>query len=325
MIKSVLKQALNRTVRPVLDHGGLGDLVKAAVAPGFRELRAALQEVRAALQDAIDNSQEAQLLLRLRYEELAAAGMSRGRQTGLPDVGFRRFSEFEEDGLLLYIFAMVGATNRQVVEMCAGNGRECMAANLIINHGWRGFLFDGDEWNVKTMRAFYAGHRDTFLLPPTCVHAWIKIENVNRLLDELGVDPEPDLFSLDMDGVDYWIWRATERIRPRVVLCETHNIIPLPLALTVPYEPDFRYQDLPPEQRDFRSVSLAAMAKLMKAKGYRLIGAHRHGFNVFFMRNDVGLDWFPELAPEACHRNPWTQIGQKERWPVVQGMPWVSV
>jgi hypothetical protein len=325
MIKRVLKQAINRTVRPVLDHGGLGDLVQAAMAPGLRELRAALQDVRAALQNAIDNSQEAQLLLRLHYEELAAKGTTGGHQPGLPDVGFRRFSQFEEDGLLLYLFAMIGPTNRQVVEICAGSGRECMAANLIINHGWRGFLFDGDEWNVQTMRAFYAGHRDTFLMPPACVQAWVETDNVNRLLDDLGVDAEPDLFSLDMDGVDYWIWKAIERIRPRVVLCETHNIIPLPLALTVPYQPGFRYQALPPEQHDFRSVSLAAMVKLMKTKGYRLIGAHRHGFNVFFMRNDVGLDWFPEVRPEVCHRNPWTQLGQKERWPVVREMPWVSV
>ena len=324
MIKKAIKNAIHRTVRPVLAHGGLDELVKAAVAPGLRELRAALQELRAGLQDAIDNSQEAQLMLRLRYEELAA-NRGRDRRTGLPDVGFRRFSEFEEDGLLLYVFGIVGTTNRQVVEMCAGNGRECMAANLIINHGWRGFLFDGDERNVRAMRAFYAGHRDTFLLPPACVHAWIKAENVNRLLDDLAIDPEPDLLSLDMDGVDYWIWKAVERIRPRVVICETHNIIPLPLALTVPYEPDFRFQDLPPEKHDFRSVSLAAMVKLMATKQYRLIGAHRHGFNVLFMRTDVGADWFPEIAPEICHRNPWTQIGQNERWPAVRDLPWVTV
>jgi hypothetical protein len=226
MIKKAIKNAIHRTVRPVLAHGGLDDLVKAAVAPGLRELRAALQ-------DAIDNSQEAQLLLRLHYEELAAKGGGRDRLTGLPDVGFRRFSEFEEDGLLLYVFGIVGTTNRQVVEMCAGNGRECMAANLIINHGWRGFLFDGDEQNVRAMRAFYAGHRDTFLLPPACVHAWITAENVNRLLDDPAIDPEPDLLSLDMDGVDY--------------------------------------------------------------------------------------------RTEICHRNPWTQIGQNERWPAVRDMPWVTV
>jgi len=69
---------------------------------------------------------------------------------------------------------------------------------------------------------------------------------VNQLLDDLAIDPDPGLLSLDMDGVDYWIWKAMERIRPRVVICETHNIIPLLLALTVPYKPGFRYHDLPP-------------------------------------------------------------------------------
>ena len=64
-------------------------------------------------------------------------------------VGFRSYSEFEEDGILLFIFALVSPLNRKCVEICAGNGRECMTANLIINHGWWSYLFDGNEHGME--------------------------------------------------------------------------------------------------------------------------------------------------------------------------------
>lgn len=38
--------------------------------------------------------------------------------------------------------------------------------------------------------------------------------------------------------------------------------------------------------------------KLAKEKGYRLIGDDRFGQNVVFMRNDVGVDLFPEIDQE---------------------------
>jgi hypothetical protein len=55
------------------------------------------------------------------------------------------------------------------------------------------------------------------------------------------------------------------------------------------------------------------------------IGAHRHGFNVFFLRNDEGADLFPEVGIEEVHDNHWTRLGRAQRWPVVKDMPWVEV
>src|SRR5580692_993562 len=99
------------------------------------------------------DAQIAQVLLRLQYQDLARRG------TGLPDfshVEFRCYSQNSEDGILLYIFSLLGTTNRRVVEISAGDGIECNAANLIINHGWRGLLVDGDSEQIARGRAFYS-------------------------------------------------------------------------------------------------------------------------------------------------------------------------
>jgi hypothetical protein len=163
------------------------------------------------------------------------------------------------------------------------------------------------------------------VLPPHFRHAWITRENVNELLRDAGVSGDVDLLSLDIDGNDYWIWNAIEEIRPRLCVFETHDIIPSDLSLTIKYDPNFYCWDKPDPLKDYRSVSLLAMVKLSRKKGYRLIGAHRYGFNVFFLREDVAPGLFPEASIEQIHDNPWTRRGREKRWPLVKNLEWVQV
>lgn len=80
------------------------------------------------------SSQEIQTLIKLNYYSYLVS--ANPKLPTFDQVGFKVYSQFEEDGILLYIFSMIGTTNKTVVEICAGNGKECMGANLIINHGW---------------------------------------------------------------------------------------------------------------------------------------------------------------------------------------------
>lgn len=118
----------------------------------------------------------AQLNLMQSYRLLAV--LSPQSLPSLQEVGFRKHSQFEEDGMLLYIFSLIAPVNRTCVEICAGNGRENMTSNLILNHGWWGHLFDGDPANVAAGNRFFARSRDTFLAPPRFTQAWITAENV---------------------------------------------------------------------------------------------------------------------------------------------------
>ena len=129
-------------------------------------------------------SQEVQISLSQHYKTL-----KRNNVKPLPsfdEVGFRCYSQFEEDGILLYIFSLIGTTNKFVVEIGAGDGThhgiECNSANLIINHGWQGILFDGSSINVQKSNAYFAKNPNTFLWPPIFKQAWITAENINNLL-----------------------------------------------------------------------------------------------------------------------------------------------
>src|SRR5271166_6505096 len=96
-------------------------------------------------------AQTNQLLLKSHYQQLQAEGRA---MPSFADVEFRCFSQTGEDGIIHYVFAVLGTVPKRAVEVCAGNGIECNSANLIVNHGWDALLFDGDINNVAQGKEF---------------------------------------------------------------------------------------------------------------------------------------------------------------------------
>lgn len=291
-MKTYLKRAIRKWVSKIVGTEDLPLLLEnlKLMSESFDPLNA-----RRLLNELASTSQGVQQLLHYTYRQLQA---QRKLPEQISDAGFRCFSQNDEDGLILYIFSLVGTTNKRVVEICAGDGIECNASNLIINHGWSGLLFDGNEQNIAAGNRFYSHCRDTCLHPPTLAHAWITAENVNTLIADYKFNGDIDLLSLDLDGMDYWIWKALTCIRPRVVMLEFISLWGSDKAVTVPYNPAFRLNwDREPW---YCGASLAAFVKLGRERGYRLVGTNRFGFNAVFLRADTGQDLLPEVTPAEC-------------------------
>lgn len=274
-----------------------------------------------ALRAEMKMGREMQIMLSLKYRELR---LLRAPLPSFDDVEFRRYSQNGEDGILLFIFSILGTTNKTVVEICAGNGIECNAGNLIINHGWQALLFDGNDAAINSGRTFYRTCPDTFVWPPKLVTAWVTRENVNQLIQENGISGEIDLLSLDLDGNDYWIWEAIDCIQPRVVVLEYQNMWPASEAVSIPYRPDF-IAEWGAEGPDYGGASLAAFVKLARTKGYRLVGSQRYGFNAFFIRAGIGEEDFSEVDAASCLQHPQALHAAKHRLPRVINRPWVEV
>lgn len=269
------------------------------------------------------NDTVSQIQLKLTYQRLLA------EQRSLPkvnEVGFQCHSQADEDGILLYLFSIIGTSNRQCVEICAGDGIECNTANLILHHGWHGLLVDGNPRNVRRGAQHYARSRATYVYPPKFVHAWVTRHSVNEIISASGFPNDMDLLSLDLDGVDYWIWEALEAV-PRVVVLEYQDILGPERSWTVPYSDDFRYQDYPTTDGmpNFAGASLAAFVKLGHQKGYRLVGVNRYGYNAFFVKRGIGEGVLPEIQVRDCFGHPKVVWGMKTRFPTVQDLPWVEV
>jgi len=252
----------------------------------------------------------------------AIAEQGGGGGPSFRDSGFRVYSQADEDGLLLYIFSLIGLTNKLLIDMASGKPNGANSTNLIINWGFHALLLEGDDNKVRQSRAFYRRHPDTTLFPPCIVKAWITAENINALIRDNGFEGEIDLLSLDVDGVDYWLWDKLDAVSPRVVIVEYQDCFPADRAVTVPYSADFNRHDHSPE---YFGASLAAFVKLAQRKGYRLVGCNRYGYNAFFVRNDIQSTLLPEIEATDCLTHPKVTKSRMEKLKLLEKFPWQEV
>lgn len=133
--------------------------------------------------------------------------------------------------------------------------------------------------------------------------------------------------SLDLDGVDWWLWRVMDVVSPRVVVLEYQDILGAERAWTVPYDDNFDSSLFPKTDGmpNFAGASLAAFVKLGRSKGYRLVGINRLGYNAFFVRNGLGDGLVPEICASDCFTHAKVLWGIRERFPLVEKLPWVEV
>ena len=268
----------------------------------------------------INESQVSQLILMSQYKQLAA-------NKNLPkfqDTGCHFYSQTDEDGFLLFIFSLIGSTNKKVIEIGCGDGIECNSANLIINHGWKGLLLDGNETNIIIGKKIYGFLKTTAVNPPKLVQAWLTTENINELITTHGFDGEIDLLSIDIDGVDYWILKSISCVNPRVIILEYNTYWGAQESVTVPYDSEFKAQII--DGAYYCGASLKAFVELGKTLGYRLVGSNTAQYNAFFIRNDIGKDLLPEVSIESCLSvNKNSDSPNQYNFSSVSKLPWRQV
>jgi hypothetical protein len=228
---------------------------------------------------------------------------------------FRYRSQNEEDGLLLGLFRRIGVTDRRCVEIgCGMNGGN--SGFLVGECGWRGLMVDASRAAVKAARLRYTGH------DATIVRHRITRESVNPLLEEYGFTGELDFLSIDIDGIDYWVWEAVAACSPRVVAIEYNWLFGAERAVTIPYDAEFEVGVV--GTRAYRGASLAALAHLGRRKGYRLVATER--VNAFFLRNDLGPA-IPGINVDRAYRPPSNIARSSDVFEKIEkaGLPLVTV
>ncbi len=270
----------------------------------------------------VESKQNSQLLQKNLFFQYRNLSAQTGKLPSFEETGFRVYSQSDEDGLLLYLFSLIGFSNHFVLDIASGSPIGGNTTNLILNWGCHGVLLEGNAELVAESTDFYHHHSDAVLFPPRIKQAWITAENINQLVINEGLSGDIDLFSLDVDGVDYWLWKSLDSVSPRIVMVEYQDMFLPDESLTIPYKPDFNRFDIHPE---YFGASLAAFVNLAHKKGYRLVGCNRYGYNAFFVRNDLALDILPEVSTDSCLMHPKVLEMRESRRKAVLGLPWERV
>lgn len=252
--------------------------------------------------------QISQVQLMQSYQEKAL----KNELPAISSTGFRVFSQFEEDGLLLFIFSVLGMKNKSFVEIGSDDGVNSNSANLYFNFGWHGLFLDGNSKSIKRGIKFFKKYPHPWFYKPVFKCALVKRENVNDLIADAGLKGEIGLLSIDIDGNDYWVWDAITVVQPDVVIIETHNEFGLN-DIVVPYDSEYFY---PGKHPVYHGASPVAMTKLAKRKGYRLVGSNALGFNFIYVKNGLADHLIPEVSVESLLMHPSIKEDYKKFEPI---------
>jgi hypothetical protein len=202
------------------------------------------------------------------------------RWGGAPDLTaseLRVFSQNGEDGVIAEIFARIGVGGGGFVEFGIQDGTEGNTIFLAQVMGWSGAYLEADDAGFAALERRFAANARVRTL-----HAVVEPDTVEALFAQAGVPEEPDLVSIDVDGNDYWIWRALSAYRPRLVIIEYNGAFDARERRVMPYTPGFRW-----DGTSAYGSSLGALEDLGEEKGYRLVHTELAGVNAFFVRTDL--------------------------------------
>ena len=66
------------------------------------------------------------------------------------------------------------------------------------------------------------------------------------------------------------------------------------------------------------------MNKLSERKGYTFVGNNKHGFNVFYVRNDLLNKLLPKPQLQSLYDTEWSKERLKD-WVKIKDQPWVKI
>lgn len=215
----------------------------------------------------------------------------------LSDASFDIFTYHGEDGIIAYLLEQLGNVSKQFVDIGAGDCVKSNCACLAFHFNWNGLFIDKSVGQLSVGRSFYKrkiekGATIRFL------DSNVTAENVNEIIVNAGISNEVGLLSIDIDGNDYWIWKALDIIQPRIVVIEAkvefgHHSIVVPYGSENHHSTDSMYN----------GASVGALVKLGKEKGYKLVGANMQGYNLFFVKYTEDL---VEVTPADVLTHPET-------------------
>lgn len=205
--------------------------------------------------------------------------------SSIQDVEFKVFSQWGDDGIIQYLIHYLEIKNKVFIEFGVENYLESNTRYLLMNNNWTGLVMDGSSMNVdKIKKSDYYWKFDL-----SAISAFVTSENINSLIEEAGFIGEIGLLHIDIDGNDYWVWKALNIVEPIIMIVEYNSVFGSDRPITVPYKADFirtdaHYSNL------YAGASIVALCDLAKEKGYAFIGSNSAGNNAYFVKKSYLKD-----------------------------------
>lgn len=194
---------------------------------------------------------------------------------------FKIYSQWGDDGIINFLINYLDIENETFVEFGVENYTECNTRFLLVNNNWKGLIMDGSMDNMNSVK------RDQIYwqYDLAALAKFITAENINNILSENGFIDNIGLLHIDIDGNDYWVWKAINVVEPTIVIVEYNSLFGYDKPWTIPYNSSF-YRNDAHYSNLYYGTSLLSLCDLAEEKGYGFIGCNTNGNNAYFVKKD---------------------------------------
>ena len=192
---------------------------------------------------------------------------------------FSGFSQNGEDGILDVLRSQLLKRNRYFIEIGVEDGIECNTAWLVVAEKHSGMMIEGNPRLSKRASQFVY----KYSIGAECYNLFMTKESVAKL-KTLALHKDPDVFSLDIDGNDYYIAQAIlgEGFRPKIFVVEYNSAFGPNRSMTIEYDGAFVLAKAHSSHL-YYGASITAWKRLFGHHGYRFVTVERNGVNAFFV------------------------------------------
>ncbi len=199
----------------------------------------------------------------------------------LDETYFKVFSQNFEDGIIDYLLQSLKIKKIRFVEIGTQDYSESNTRFLFEKNSSEGLIIDGYP-NLKTeiskILKIWRGNLKIH-------NHYIDSENILEVLTKFSFDKNVDLFSLDIDGIDYWILKKINPKFSKIIIAEYNPFFGSDFEITVPNLKDFDRKKYHYSHLCY-GMSLRALINLMKKKDYTFLGTNELLNNGFFIANE---------------------------------------
>ena len=215
-------------------------------------------------------------LNRNRYDEVA----------DLTETEVKIFSQNGEDGIIDYLTHKLKVDKKNFVEIGVGDYRESNTRFLYNRYHPKGLIIDC----IEDMKRKVKRHVNFWKGDLRVCNQKIDSENILDLLNN-SCNYEIDLFSIDIDSIDYWIIKKLKNNISKIFVAEYNPVFGAELEITVPNISGFERSKYHYSYLCY-GMSLKALINLMDQKGYYFIGTNLQKINAFFILKEFKKEDF---------------------------------
>ena len=196
----------------------------------------------------------------------------------LDQINFNIFSQSNEDAILEYLILCLNLKELEFIEIGTEDYSESNTRYIFEKYNCKGLIVDNTKnlkKKVSKILHLWKGHLDI-------VETKIDKNNINSIISVFFSKNHVDIFSLDIDGIDYWIINELPNNISKIFIAEYNPFFGPDLEVTVPYTDSFDRSKYHPSNLCW-GMSFKALVNLMHKKGYQFIGSNFLRNNAFFI------------------------------------------